>query len=566
MKRAVPARIARRMGGALSLGLALFLLNSALTLQNRWPTFGVRWVPEASIELAALLLGLALIAIRRDVTGRRWRNAVMILLAGLILGRYVDVTAPALMGRSLDLYWDSRHVPAVLALFLDRIPVWKIAVGCGALAALLGASFATLRWAVGVVLAALAHPPARRALGVLAAVLVILYGAGRLSVRLTTEALFALPVTPLWVEQARIVLAATVWRDHNGIAAQPPLPDSDFSRLNRGDVFVIFLESQGALVFDEPRFAAPLAGDFAALERSLTDAGWRMASARVESSTFGGLSWLAHSSLLSGLRIADQGAYRDLLASDRPTLVSRFAAAGYRCVALTPGLRHAWPEGRFYGFAALLDAASLDYRGPAYGGWIIPDQYSLYRLHQTEVAVPNRAPLFVFFPTINSHAPFAPTPPYQADWSQLTALPDPPTDAAGVALRQRLDGAALAAAYIESVRYNLTVLGGYLRHHAPRNALFLVLGDHQPPAIVGGRDLTWQTPVHVFSRDPTLIAAFQARGFRPGLIPGPTALGGVERLAPLLLELSDRDQPAAVTHHQPADPPAPANGPDGPTR
>ena len=54
------------------------------------------------------------------------------------------------------------------------------------------------------------------------------------------------------------------------------------------------------------------------------------------------------SSLLAGLRIADQGDYYDLLASSRPTLVSRFAAAGYRCGALMPGLGHAWPEGEFH--------------------------------------------------------------------------------------------------------------------------------------------------------------------------------------------------------------------------
>ena len=44
----------------LGLLLALLVLNSALTFQNRWPTVGVRWVPELSVELAALLLALVL--------------------------------------------------------------------------------------------------------------------------------------------------------------------------------------------------------------------------------------------------------------------------------------------------------------------------------------------------------------------------------------------------------------------------------------------------------------------------------------------------------------------------
>ncbi|MDS4029539.1 MAG: hypothetical protein RKO66_05650 [Candidatus Contendobacter sp.] len=538
-----------RQGTTSTLGwsVALFILNSALTFQNRWPTVGVRWVPELSAELAALLLGLVLVTAWRGPLGRGWRSAVLAVFVVLTLGRYLDVTAPALMGRSIHLYWDSRHIPAVAALLLDRVAGWRVALGGVALLALLAALLAVLRWAVGAVMAALARAPVRRALGVLALTLLALYGAGRLSPRLPTDTLFALPVTAMLAEQVEMVLAATVLRNNRWIAVQPPLPASNLDRLGRGDVFVIFFESQGALVFDDPRFAAPLAGDFAALEWSLTDAGWRMASARVESSTFGGLSWLAHSSLLSGLRIADQGDYYDLLASSRPTLVSRFAAAGYRCVALMPGLRHAWPEGRFYGFDQILNAERLEYRGPAYGGWVIPDQYSLYRLDRTEVRPAGRPPLFVFFPTINSHAPFAPIPPYEADWSRFDTRLTASAAAGEVGLNERLDGAALAAAYVESVRYNLAVLGGYLRRHAPANALFVVLGDHQPPAIVGGREISWQVPVHVFSRDPGLIGAFQAVGFQAGVKPGPAVLGGIGDLGLLLLRVLNDPPSEAVT-------------------
>jgi hypothetical protein len=525
---------------------------------------GVRWVPELSIELAALLLALVLVAAWRGAPGRGLRNAVWGVFVLLTLGRYLDVSAPALMGRSINLYWDSQHIPAVAALFLDRVAGWRAFWGGVALLALFIALFAILRWAVCAVMTALDRASVRQALGILSLTLLALYGAGRLSPRLPIEAAFALPVTAMLAEQIQIVLAATVLRDTAWIAAQPPLPASDLSRLGRGDVFVIFFESQGALVFDDPRFATPLAGDFSVLERSLADAGWRSASARVESSTFGGLSWLAHSSLLSGLRIAGQGDYRDLLVSNRPTLVSRFAAAGYRCVALMPGLRHAWPEGRFYGFDRILDAGSLDYQGPSYGGWVIPDQYSLYQLHRTEVEPAGRPPLFVFFPTINSHAPFAPVPPYEADWSRFAAMPAAPVAPDWVELEERLDGAPLAAAFIQSVRYNLAVLGGYLRLHAPANSLLLALGDHQPPAIVGGREISWQIPVHVFSRDPELISAFQTAGFRAGVTPGPAALGGIERLGPLLLRVFDgsssmplttaRADPAPDEHGGPARP------------
>jgi hypothetical protein len=110
-------------------------------------------------------------------------------------------------------------------------------------------------------------------------------------------------------------------------------------------------------------------------------------------------------------------------------------------------------------------------------------------------------------------------------------------------MNERLDGAALAAAYIESIRYNLAVLGGYLRQYAPASALLLVLGDHQPPAIVGGREIPWQVPVHVFSRDPAVLERWVAVGFRPGIIPGSTVLGGIERIGLLLLELGQHALP-----------------------
>ncbi len=533
------------MSDVVRLALALGLLNSALTFQNRWPTAGVRWVPELSVELSALVFVLALIVAWRGAPGRALRGIILGGYLLLVLGRYVDVTVPALMGRSIHLYWDSQHLPGVTAMFLDRVAGWQLALGGLALLALLSVVVVALRWALATVMTTLGRPGERRTLGALAAMLLVCYGAGRLDSQLPLAHRFALPVTAMLVEQGRLVLEATLWRRHDRLAGQPLLPTSDLSRLRRGDLFVIFFESYGALTFDDPRFSAPLAAEREALEQSLSAVGWRVASARVTSSTFGGGSWLAHSSLLAGLRIADQGDYQSLLTTDRPTLVSRFAAAGYRTVAIMPGLRYPWPEGQFYGFDLIYQADRLDYRGPAYGWWVIPDQYSLYRVHQREVALNERTPLLVFFPTIDSHAPFAPLPPYRPDWRDFDARSEAVVPSEDMALSERLDGQELAAAYIRSIRYNFAVLGGYLRQLAPANALVLTLGDHQPPAVVGGREISWQVPVHVFTRDPALIEAFTTAGFRPGLTPGPTALGGIEALGPLLLRALDGAPTAA---------------------
>ena len=101
--------------------LALILLNSTLTFQNYWPTIGVRWTLEGSLDLLGLLLALALLIAWRGPPGRAMRWAILGIYFILVLGRYVDVTAPALMGRAVHLYWDSQHLPNVLAMFTARL-------------------------------------------------------------------------------------------------------------------------------------------------------------------------------------------------------------------------------------------------------------------------------------------------------------------------------------------------------------------------------------------------------------------------------------------------------------
>ena len=72
------------------------------------------------MELACLLLVLAWAvgSGRINTASRRllrWLSAGWLLL---ILGRYVDVTAPALWGRELNFYWDLRFLPDVAAMLV----------------------------------------------------------------------------------------------------------------------------------------------------------------------------------------------------------------------------------------------------------------------------------------------------------------------------------------------------------------------------------------------------------------------------------------------------------------
>ena len=57
----------------------------------------------------------------------------------------------------------------------------------------------------------------------------------------------------------------------------------------------------------------------------------------------------------------------------------------------------------------------------------------------------------------------------------------------------------LAPSYVRAMAYEYTSLAGYVREQSD-DPLMIVIGDHQPPAAVSGRDAPWRVPVHVIGR------------------------------------------------------------------
>ena len=82
-------------------------------------------------------------------------------------------------------------------------------------------------------------------------------------------------------------------------------------------------------------------GDEAAAGRRLlgSQSGW------LTSSTFGGISWLAHSTLQSGVWVDSPTRYDELVGSDRLTLSQAFRRAGWRAVDDVPSNNRYWPDG-----------------------------------------------------------------------------------------------------------------------------------------------------------------------------------------------------------------------------
>ncbi len=531
---------AAAVGTALLAGAAALLVNLALTFENLWPTPWVRPAAALSVEAALLVLGIAWLVWRGAFTPR-----VRAVLAGLVvvmaLTRYAEVTALALYGRPVNLYWDAQHLPRVAAMLATVASPAKLAAAAAATAVGLLALGALARWMVGAIADGMHARGARGALAGGAAAVVALYAAGSASDLVDRDAWFVEPVTAAYVKQAGLALAALrgVPPDEGRAVA---LPDGPLAAIGDADVFLVFLESYGAATYTLAAHRERLADARADLAAALTDTHRSVVSAYFTSPTFGGASWLAHSSVLSGRETRTPDAYNRLVASGGNTLVHVFAHSGRRTVALMPGLRQDWPEGAFYGFDTVYGSAALQYRGPAFGWWRIPDQYALAKFDAIEAARAPRQPLFVFFPTITSHAPFRPTPPYQPEWARMTS--DAPYDPSvrSAALQRDTDWDDLAPAYADAVGYTLRTLAGFLRHRSGDDVVLVVLGDHQPPGGVAGEKASWDVPVHVIASRPAVLDALVAAGFTPGLEPRAGSTGPLHGLGAMLLNaFSGRD-------------------------
>lgn len=527
----------------LRFGLAFALLNALLTFENRWPGFGVLAMPRLSFELCLAVVALMGWVAWRGGLSRRAATALALGFVALVAVRYADVTAPAVLGRPVNVYWDGRHAAELARAAAQAVPAWQVVAALSAL--LLGALLLTgiARAAIVALAQCLVWTRPRPWLLAGAAAFTLSFAAYVPGQR-DTRWFFSLPLAPTLWHQAQL-LSRLWWPGASGSAlGASPAFGGDLSGLvgphGPADVLLVFAESYGASSFDQPAQAAALAAPREALRQAIHASGRHVISARVTAPTFGGASWLSHASLLAGVNTANPTDHDLLLASQRPTLVRHFARHGYRTVGWMPGLKRPWPEGAFYGFDRLADDAGIGYHGPDFGYWRIPDQAALALLQAQELdRAVQRSPRFAVFATTSTHAPFQPIAPFVADWGRLTR-PDAYTPAqAAAALAAPLSVMQPLPPYLDGLRYQFTWLADYLRQLAPRPLVMVIVGDHQAPALVSGPSASWDVPVHMVSDDPALLQRLLGSGFVPGLAPPTQALGPMHLLTRVLLKAFD---------------------------
>lgn len=556
MHRSIEFADSRTSGAAhlwrvVAVAAALWLLNALVTFHNVWPTAFIRPAGELSIELAGILLLMSAWLQMRDAVPRGVLTVLAVLFVFGALGRYAEVTAPALYGREVNLYWDLPHMSSVAAMLSRVAAPWLVALIIVAAVAGLALLYYAAFWSWRQVAGALQFPLMRAAACVAAVAVIIGFTLENTAAERPRIPRYSMPIGKTYGQQFAKVGAA--WLERGTVRQLPPSPalESTLSAIDGSDVMVVFVESYGRVAYDNPDFFETLAPARAELAAAVSDTNRTVLSGYVESPTFGGGSWLAHLNFLTGIDVKDSSRAQLLMTQSRRLFGDVLAEHGYRRVGLMPGLKMDWPEGVFYRFDRIYDDRALEYHGPAFGWWRIPDQFSLARLETLEVAPrtgasSDRKPLFVVFPTITTHTPFRPTPPYQADWSRM--LSAEPFDAAPLqeSLSQRPEWTNLAPSYTDSLIYSLRTFAGYLRTQRRDDLIIVIVGDHQPPAAVSGVDASWDVPVHVISSNPAVMDALAQCGFVSGLNPAPQRLGGMYQLGPALL--SAFEAPTNASH------------------
>ncbi|MFI0163683.1 sulfatase-like hydrolase/transferase [Streptomyces sp. NPDC017095] len=289
------------------------------------------------------------------------------------------------------------------------------------------------------------------------------------------------------------------------------------------DVIFTFIESYGRSAVEDPGIAPGVDRTLDARTRALAKAGFHARSGWLTSATYGGSSWLGHSTTMSGLWISNQQRYRTVMASDHLSLTEAFRKTGaYQTVGVMPGVQKGWPEQAWYGLDKVYDAFQLGYRGPKFSWSTMPDQYALQQYQERVHARPpaagkSRMSLLIL---TSSHQPWAPVP-RMTDWDRLgdgsvfgpmAAAGDDPADVIADTARSR-------EAYGRSVRYSVTALTEWLERYGTDDTVLVFLGDHQPIARVSGGHASRDVPVSIVAKDPRILDKTDAWHWTDGLRP-----------------------------------------------
>ncbi len=495
-----------------------------------WPPLEGGWraflLQRANLDVFRLNLELTLLVTlwlfwpRARWRGVRWLFFAVYLLQ-LLYGGYEGFVRsfylldPTLYN-DLILFADgSRYVVQMLHL----PPRTYVMGGMGLLAAL--ALLAGLHW---LLLAAVEHLGRKTKLGMLGLTAVALglflfSGEGRGGVE-TAVSSFSAKISQ------NIALSYTAYTDAQRFDQDYLAPFYQFTTSDLADkpnIHILFIESYGSVLYQRPDFRQRYGLLLNLLETRLNRDAWHMASTRSLAPTWGGGSWIAYTSFLTGLHLDSHAQYLRLFnrfqEEQLPHLYNYLQSQGYTRYYLSSNsdeiseaewLRYK----QFYGVDEWLRYRDLPYSGPLYGwGPAPPDQFAVNYAF-AYINAKQMSPYVFFFITQNSHYPWAPLPRVVRDWRTLNDAQLPPVQSSMTSTH-----AELRRQYMASIEYELTQLVDFIVRQGRPEDLFILIGDHQPPRVARYTD-GWDTPIHIISQDEAFVEMFHEYGFVSGLATG----------------------------------------------
>jgi len=512
--------------------LAVTVLSAALV----WgvllaPVHASQYSAKAFVRIPLEALVLLALALALPARPRRIVAAIAGFLFGLLtLVKILDIGFYEEVGRAFNPVLDWGDIGPALGVVRDAIGPTRtnlaiVALWTGAILIVTAITAAAIRITT---VAARHRRDTTRGLTALTAVWALCAGLS----------LHFIPGSPIASTSAAALAAAQVrdtqaaLRDNRTFAQaltgsdpQADVPAANLLTGLRGkDVVIAFVESYGQVAVQGTNFSPGVDTVLRQSTASLADAGWSTQSAWLTSPTFGGISWLAHSTLQSGLWVNTEQRYAELVTSHRFNLTDAFYKAGWRTVSDIPSDEFTWPAGTdFYHYDQLYDRRDVGYHGPTFSYASMPDQYSLAAFQRLELA-PGHKPVMAEIDLVSSHTPWAPLPS-MVPWNQVgdgsIFDPMPARSQSPITVWNSAD--TVRQFYGQSIQYSLQALTSWVTEANDPNLVLILLGDHQPNTTVSGDGANHQVPISIVARDPSVLSRIAPWRWQNGLLPGPSA-------------------------------------------
>lgn len=519
-------RNGRRGGPVLTLLACVTLLVVPLvpgTLSAGSPS-ALLGVPVESVIVVVALLAVAVSWLRTVIAGVFAAAVVAALLLAAL-----DLAFRATIDRPFNLAEDGSAVADAFDVVRDAVGTVSaviVVLLVVALAVAVGALVAASALRVGRA-ARQAGPRGRAAVATISVAWIVFSLAGSQ----------VAPGTPVAASRAADVLVAASTRAaasvqeqqaferalaSDALASDPPA--RPMSLLAGKDVVIAFVESYGRVAVEPSSFTDGITRTLDEGADTLERHGYAARSAFLTSPTFGGVSWLAHATLQSGVWVDSPRTYERLLEHGRSTISGIFDAAGWRTMAFVPSNKREWEEGKaFYGFDTVLDSRNMGYRGPAFGYARMPDQYT-WKVFHDRAGLDGSQAVMAEIDFVSSHTPWTPLP-RMVPWDELgdgSVFADHIADADS-AVTAWTDPERARELYGESVAYSLEAMFSYLETFDQQDLVLIVLGDHQPARVVSGSDAGYDVPVTIIAKDDAVFEAIGSWGWEAGVRPSAEA-------------------------------------------